>query len=77
MAALRGPIGSTSKTVGGHFFCDFFEDDDLTRGKFEHERHEHAAAIRLWPARRRRGAVRREDAFVRDVLVDDPKAVAV
>jgi len=76
MAALRGPIGSTSKPLADISSAIFFEDDDLTRGKFEHERHEHA--LRFDFAGAASGEVLfEEDAFVRDVLVDDPKAVAV
>ena len=68
--------GFDFETVGGHFFGDFLEDDDLARGEFENERHEHA--LRFDIAGAASGQVLfEEDAFVGDVLVDDPEAFRV
>jgi len=64
------------RTVGDHFFRDFLEDDDLARGEFENERHEHA--LRFDIAGTAGGEVLfEEDAFMGDVLVDNPEAFAI
>src|SRR5579871_5428826 len=68
--------GLNFETVGRQFFCDFLEDDDLARREFEDKRHEHALRFNFAGAACSE-VLFEEDAFVRDVLVDDPQAFAV
>ena len=68
--------GFDLETIGGEFVGDFFVDDELARREFENHRHEHALAFDFSGAARFEMLLKK-DAFVRDVLVDDPEPFAV
>ena len=64
------------EAIGGEFVGNFFVDDELARREFENHRHQHALAFDFAGAARFE-VLLEEDAFVGDVLIDDPEAFAV